>query len=112
MTTTQTSTGLEPIDEPQVPEPNRYDSGDVANSLTGFDELAIKKAFGAELEQLMETGSTFLRALAFAVFRHEGQSDKDAYAAVMGMRLGDVNAMFEPDPADDLPGSEAGKDDD
>lgn len=92
-----------------------YRSGEVVESLTGHDEAAIEKVFGRSVEDLAEnTGSQFLRALLFAVHRHDGMTDANAYKAVMDLTLRDLKTKFATDDEGedpDLPGSESGKDD-
>lgn len=102
-----TTTGTELDDD-------RLSSRDVVNSLTGFDELAIEKRFGRTVEDLAEnTGTTFLRALLYAVERRRaGVSDQQAYEAAMSATFGGLQERFAPDDADadpDLPGSPAGE---
>lgn len=91
-------------------------SDEMLESLTGFDELAIEKAFDADWQTLVTQKQTmFLRALIFIQFRRDGKSDKDAKAAVMGLTLGACNDFFSdeelPDLDPDQPDSESGKDD-
>jgi len=86
------------------------------NSLTGFDEIAIEKAFGLDILDMPEKRQTaFLRALVFVAKRREGLKDADAKAAALGMTLGEILAAFkaddvEVDPED--PVTEQGKDSD
>lgn len=67
-------------------------------SLTGFDEIAIAAHFGCEWMELQAKPITLLRALAFVDHRRGGMSDKDAYAAVMGMSVREVGDYFPDDP--------------
>lgn len=90
----------------------KYRSGEVADSITGHDEVAIEKAFGKTLEGLADTGGgMFLRGLLFAAYCHEGKSAAEAYKAVMDLSLKQLREQFEGDGDEDpaLPGSEAGK---
>ena len=94
----------------------RYSSSEVVQSLTGYDEKAIEQHFGRSVEDLAEhTGAPFLRALLFAVHRHDGMKDPAAYKAAMDLRWDELRARFGKDKDQgedvDLPGSEAGKDD-
>jgi hypothetical protein len=84
---------------------------ELADSLTGFDEIAIKKAFGSPFSALApnekgEGGDVFqfLRVLVFVHRRREGENDITAYNSAQGMTTGEVNAYF----ADESP--ESGKD--
>jgi hypothetical protein len=68
---------------------------DLVNSLTGFDEVAITRAFGAPLDAL--TGSLTMRALAFVADKRAGAKDVDAYRAVMGCPVADIADRFAVD---------------
>lgn len=82
---------------------------EVMESLTGFDEIAIEQQWGADISTLARTNvSKFSRALAFTLKRRDGLKDPEAKKEILGLTLGEVDAMFA-DDADDLPGSEAGK---
>lgn len=84
---------------------------EIADSLTGFDEIAIKKAFGAPFATLApnENGVggdvfQFLRALVFTHRRREGDSDVAAYNTAQALTTGEINGYF----AEESP--ESGKD--
>jgi hypothetical protein len=82
-------------------------------SLTGYDEVAIAKAFSAEVTALADAKPTmFVRALVFTSLMRDGKAATDAKKAVMEMTLGQVNGYYADDVevmADD-PQSESGKD--
>lgn len=85
---------------------------DLVLSLTGFDEIAIEKAFSTDLETL--SAQRQMRALAFILARREGKNDNAAYQHVMEMAQGDVLGLFGIDVDEvmpDEPESEMGKDD-
>lgn len=63
------------------------------SSLTGFDEIAIEKAFGKELDEL--SGRDTVRAIIFVLERRAGASDKDAKAYALGVSMGDLDKHFE-----------------
>jgi hypothetical protein len=86
MTTTETET-----EKPTVE--------DVTGSLTGFDELAIEKAFGHGIGDL--GGTMTLRALVFTLERRTKVTDKDAYGAAMRKTLAEVRDTFADDDEDD-----------
>lgn len=67
---------------------------DAARSLTGFDELAIARAFGADLSAL--TGTMTTRAIVFVLQRRAGLDDAAAYKAAMTLSLGECEAQFAP----------------
>lgn len=84
---------------------------EVADSLTGFDEIAIKKAFGVPFSALApnEKGQggdvfQFLRSLVFVNLRREGENDVAAYTGAQQMTTGEVNGYFAEESA------ESGKD--
>jgi hypothetical protein len=85
---------------------------ELADSLTGFDEIAIRKAFGATFASLSpnekgEGGDVFqfLRALVFVHRKREGDNDITAFNAAQGLTTGEVNSYFAEESA------ESGKDD-
>lgn len=84
---------------------------ELADSLTGFDEIAIKKAFGVPFSALApnEQGLggdvfQFLRSLIFVHRRREGENDVTAYNTAQSLKTGEVNAYFAEESA------ESGKD--
>lgn len=88
---------------------------EVVDSLTGFDEIAIRNAFGMDiLKSGEDQPATMLRSLAFVLNRREGMTDSDAKNAALSMTLGEVNALFEEDEDEavpDDPSTPLGKDD-
>jgi hypothetical protein len=86
---------------------------EMGESLTGYDELAIEKAFQVS-DVTVLAGTKQIRGLVFVALRREGQSDKDAFASVMEMPLKSCNEFFaedEDEPMPDDPATESGKDD-
>lgn len=85
---------------------------EVMESLTGFDEIAVAKAFDAEIITLAEHHQTkFLRALVFVECRRVGQTDAEAWQSCMALSLKAAQDYFAADDevdADD-PETEAGK---
>lgn len=84
---------------------------ELADSLTGFDEIAIKKAFGATLSELSpdqkgQGGDVFqfLRALIFVHRRREGENDITAFNTAQNLRTAELNGYFAEESA------ESGKD--
>lgn len=83
------------------------------DSLTGYDEIAIGKAFG-DLESLREKPFTFLRALVFVDLKRQGNRDPEAKQAALELTIGALGEYFaddEPEVDPDDPDSESGKDD-
>lgn len=77
---------------------------EVIDSLTGFDEIAIAKAWGAEWSDLAETKpSTFNRSLVFTLFRRAGKTDAEAKAAALELTLKEVTEAFADDEDEVMP---------
>lgn len=87
---------------------------DYLQTLNGFDEIAVAKAFGAKPFELSETDAMgLLRALYFVAKRREGLEDKAAKQAAMEATIREVNDFFpedEPEPMPEDPITESGKD--
>lgn len=102
----------DPAPEPEEQKPT---AAEVIDTLTGYDELAIEKAFGADVETLARDGKwlRYLRAVAFGQELHKGATAADAYKTVLTLTQGELGDRFrdeDPDEDPDLPGSETGKD--
>ena len=70
-------------------------SGQYGDSLTGFDEVAIAKAFGANLDTLAAKGGLeAVRALIFVHRRREGDNDKVAKAFALEATRREVADYF------------------
>lgn len=93
----------------------RITADEFMETLTGYDEIAIEKAFSKDVMGLAQGApTTLLRSLVFVEKRREGLSDKDAKDAVLQMSLREVNERFAQDdeePMPEEPVTEAGKDD-
>jgi len=78
-------------------------------SLNGFDEIAIEKAFGYSISECLpdeDTGqrgdqSKFARALIFVAERRGGLKDGEAHNAAMQKTLKEVSGYFT-DPPEEL----------
>lgn len=70
-------------------------------SFTGFDEIAVAAHFGAKVQDLRDDPITLGRALVFVhhrrAHRDQGVTDKDAYAAAMGLTMTQVTEYFPPE---------------
>lgn len=81
-------------------------------TLTGWDEIAIRKAFGANITDFTQKGATpnpmmFGRALVFVdVRRRTGVKDAEAYATAMGHTVLESSDYFADDPDDAPEGTE------
>lgn len=85
---------------------------DFFKSITGYDEMAIQKAFGTPFPALRDDQFRFLRALVFVDLRRSGKKDGEAYAEVMGLGIGAVDAWFpdeEPEVFPEEPVTDQGK---
>jgi len=71
----------------------KLDMEELSRSLTGFDEIAIQKRFGADFTAL--PGTLAARALLFVHKTREGRAPADAFNAVMGLRIDAVEQEFE-----------------
>jgi hypothetical protein len=79
-------------------------------SLTGFDEIAVEKAFGKEFDDL--NGRDTVRAVIFVLEKRAGANDKDAKQYAMSVPMGQLDDHFETDPEEvdeNEPETEAGK---
>ena len=73
-------------------EDSRPTVSGVAESMTGFDEIAIEQLFRSPVEKM--SGTLQMRAMVFVLRRREGMSDVDAFKAVMNMPFVEVDAQF------------------
>ena len=79
---------------------------EVFEDLSGFDEIAIKKAFGDDVAKLRKEPFMFIRALVFIDQRRRlALKDKAAFEAAMRLTVRQLNDYFddddEPDEVDD-----------
>jgi hypothetical protein len=83
---------------------------EVQNTLNGFDEIAIEKAFGAEYDDL--NGRNTLRALIFTMKRRDGLDDIKARKAALEVPMDQLVGHFADDANEvdeDEPETDAGK---
>jgi len=82
------------------PGPDLLKAEDLVNSLTGFDQIAIRQRFNQRFDELSEDPVMLLRALYFIHLRREnagtqgGGYDKEAFQQSMGMPMGDLQEKF------------------
>lgn len=70
-------------------------SAEFGDSLDGFEEQAIGKAFGASIDDLGAQGGMIgVRALVFAHRRREGDKDREAKDYALTLTRGEVTAYF------------------
>lgn len=63
-------------------------------SLTGFDEIGIEKAFGEDISVLTKRPTQYLRALIFIERKRAGDSHEVARKAAQELTMGEVLAYF------------------
>lgn len=88
-------------------------ANEVSESLTGFDEIAIKQQFGGTIRTLTQEDPTqYMRALVFVLERRGGKKDAEAYHVAQSMSLievkdrlpqEDANADFDEQPTTTTP---------
>lgn len=87
---------------------------EMMESLTGFDEIFIRKHFERPIDVLGGADRLqFLRALIFTHYRREGEKEVSAYKAAQGLTLVEIKGYFAEDDelVPDDPVTDAGKDD-
>lgn len=79
-------------------------------SLTGFEEIAVRRMFGTSATALAKSAETefdvpmFLRALSFVLAKRAGAGDADAFTEVMRRTTADVMTAFDTSGAGAGPG--------
>jgi hypothetical protein len=73
---------------------DRMPLDELAESLTGWEELALHKAFGFSVAELEDHGTLGIRSLAFVELKREGMKDSAAHKAAMDMTLRDLIARY------------------
>ncbi len=73
-------------------------AGTLFLTLTGFDEIAISRAFGSPIEELRPRPFMFLRACAFVHQRRGGAKDAVAHKTVMDLSVQALGDYFPDDP--------------
>jgi hypothetical protein len=87
---------------------------DFVGTLSGWDEIAIEKAFGEDFLTLRKRGTTMVRALVFVAFKRQGQKHDEAYRSAMDMPMSDLENYFaeeEPELDPSEPETDQGKGD-
>lgn len=106
--TQNTTTQAQPVSDMTIEE--------MTESLTGFDEIAIRKHFdGFNVYAEAEANPVdAVRALAFVDQRRRGKTDPEAREHALGLTFREAMAYFadaDEDLDKDAPESESGKDD-
>lgn len=76
---------------------------EMADSLTGYEEIAIEQQFGTDLQGLAEKGTTLMRSFVFVLLKREGKKDPEAKAEVMNMSLRQIRGYFEDEVEEVMP---------
>jgi hypothetical protein len=88
---------------------------EMIESLNGFEEIAITKAFDSDIFTLLNTAPTTAgRALVFIDRKRRGETDKEAKNAALTLTLKEVDEAFaedEDEVFEEEPDTEQGKDD-
>lgn len=69
----------------------------VFNTLNGYEEIGIQKAFGTDIGTLATSGQNIqvMRALVFVVARRDGLTHADAEKRAMEIPFAELLEMFE-----------------
>lgn len=73
---------------------------ELAESLNGWEELAVQQKFGFQIDDFEEQGTLGIRALAFVEFKREGAKDPAAYKSAMDLTLRELIDRY-PEMKDD-----------
>lgn len=95
----------------------KYKVADFLGSMTGYEKIAVKNAFGVNYMALASDDQPmFMNALALVHFKRQGKTDAEAKDAALNLTDKDITALFDLEEEDeeampDEPVTEAGKDD-
>jgi hypothetical protein len=79
--------------EPAAEDPaNLPTAVEVVDSLTGFDQIAVKRSFGEAVDDMDDT--VLMRALWFVLQRRANVDDANAFQNAMRAPWGEVKAQF------------------
>lgn len=75
---------------------------EIAWSITGFDKIAIIKAFGMSLPEIQKAGDNMelVRVFAYVDMKHRGTPDKEAREQALNLTVRDLTNYF-PEPESD-----------
>lgn len=83
-------------------EKTKIDVNELIESINGYEEIAVEKAFGDEPMTLLQLKPIRgLRACLFIVKKREGLNDLKAHQFAMATNLKNLNEMFEYEEEDD-----------
>lgn len=73
----------------------KYDMKELAETITGFEEVAIERFFGSDFSTFAQRGGTMLaRVLLSIALTRDGMKAVDAHQTAMAMPLRDVEGRF------------------
>jgi len=82
----------------EMTEAPPLDMDEMANSINGFDQIAIKKMFGDSLASIGQSDATmFMHVLYFVQLRRQGAKDPEARNQSLSMPLKELSALFGAD---------------
>lgn len=90
-----------PAPDDQVDE--RPGLEELAESLNGWEELAVQKMFGFSIDKFEEHGTLGIRALAYVEIKREGTNDKVAHQAAMDLTLRQLVERYPEMDEDNVP---------
>ena len=82
---------------------NKNTLEELAESLNGFDEIAVQRSFGFSIDDFENQGTLGIRALVFVEFRREGDNDKTAYQRAMDLTMRELIDRYPEMAEDDVP---------
>lgn len=89
---------------------------ELAESLNGWEELAVQKQFGFSIDDFENQGTLGIRALSFVEFKRDGAKDPAAYKSAMDLTMRELIDRYPemdedtvPDPMATLEDAAAGK---
>lgn len=94
-TTAEAATTDETNDRPGLEE--------LAESLNGWEEIAVQKTFGFSIDKFEEHGTIGIRALAYVELKREGANDKAAHKAAMDLTLRELVERYPEMDEDNVP---------
>lgn len=91
---------------------------DLAESLNGWEEIAVQKMFGFSIDSFEDQGTLGIRALVFVEFKREGMKDPQAHKAALDLTMRELIDRYPemaedndevPNPMASIDGAESGK---
>ena len=70
------------------------DIEEMVDSLTGFDQIAIRQRFNERFDSLAEDPIMLTRGIYFVQLRRDGEKDADAFNQAMTIPFGELQGKF------------------